>query len=364
MTKGKIIFFSCILAIIAILAYVKHTKNKEAAAKEMPKGGKDKGGSKTVFASGFVVEYTKLTNELSANGTVLAADEVSLQPEVSGRVVFLNIKEGAFVGKGTLLMKINDADLKAQVQKSKAQLKIAETNLKRLGELLKINGVSQTEYDVADNLVNNINADIEILKVQIAKTELRAPFSGKLGLRNISLGAYVSPQTVVATLQNLQQLKMDITMPEQYAMSIHQGDVMECNVAGILKPFLAKVYAFEPQIDEATRNLKVRAAILNPDAQLLPGTYVKVMLKLKDIAQAIMIPSNCIIPDDRATKVVIADSSKAKFVNVEAGLRTAGEVQILSGLKPGDTLLTTGLLQVKPGMPVKITKTTQKSTIQ
>lgn len=364
MTKGKLVFILILLAVVAILAYVKHTKNKEASAKEMPKQGKDKNSAKPVFATGFVVEYGKITNELSANGTVLAADEVSLQPEVSGRVTFLNIKEGSFVSKGTLLLKINDADLKAQVQKSRAQLKIAESNLKRLAELLKINGVSQAEYDAAENQVNNINADIELLKVQIAKTELRAPFSGKLGLRNISTGAYVSPQTAVATLQNLQQLKMDITLPERYAVNIHQGDVMECSVAGIQKPFMAKVYAFEPQIDETTRNLKVRAIIINPNAQLLPGAYVKVIIKLKDVPQAIMIPSNCIIPDDRATKVVITDSSKAKFINVEIGIRTASEVQVITGLNPGDTILTSGLLQVKPGMPVKITKTTQKSTVQ
>lgn len=364
MTKGKLFFLIFILGIIAILAYIKHTKNVEAKAKEMPKDAKGKGGAKTLTASGFVVEYSKLVNDLSANGTILASDEVSLQPEVSGRVVFLRINEGETVSKGTLLMKINDADLKAQVQKSKAQLKIAQTNLKRLAVLLKINGVAQAEYDAADNQVNNIIADIELLQVQIAKTELRAPFTGKLGLRNISLGAYVTPQTIVASLQNISQLKMDVTLPERYAITIHTGDVMECTVAGIEKPFLAKAYAIEPQIDEATRNLKIRAILLNPSKLLLPGAYVKVALKLKDTPNAIMIPSNTLIMDDKSTKIVIADSSKAKFIDVEIGVRTASDVQILSGLHPGDTVLTSGLLQVKPGMPVKISKTTSKSTVQ
>lgn len=289
---------------------------------------------------------------------------MQLQPEASGRVTYLNIKEGTVVAKGTLLLKINDADLQAQVVRSKAQLKIAQANLERIGQLLKINGVSQAEYDAAENTLNNINADIDLLKVQIAKTELRAPFSGKLGLRNISLGAYVSPSTIVVSLQNMSQLKIDVSVPEKYAGTIQIGDNMQCNVAGIEQPFAAKVIAIEPQIDEMTRNLKVRAMIQNPSSKLVPGAYVKVQLKLKETPNAIMIPSNTVIPDDRATRVVITDSSKAKFVDVEIGMRTASEVQVISGLKSGDTILTTGLLQVKPGMSVKITKTTSKSLLQ
>ena len=361
MSKGKIIFVVILLMIIAALAYVKHNKNKEVAAKAAPQG---KAGPQILMAAGFVAEFSKLSNDLSANGSILAQDEVQLQPEVSGRVTYLNIKEGAVISKGTLLMKINDADLRAQVAKSNAQLKIAQANLKRVDQLLKINGVSQAEYDVAENTVNNINADIDLLKVQIAKTELRAPFSGKLGLRNISLGAYVSPSTVVVSLQNMSQLKIDISVPEKYAGTIQVGDNMQCNVAGIDDPFLAKVIAIEPQIDEMTRNLKVRAMIQNSNSKLVPGAYVKVKLKLKETPNAIMIPSNTVIPDDKATRIVITDSSKAKFIDIEIGMRTASEVQVLSGLKSGDTVLTTGLLQVKPGMPVKITKTTKKSLVQ
>lgn len=360
MSKGKIIFAVLLLMIIAALAYVKHTKNKEVAAKATPQG---KGGPQTLMAAGFVAEFSKLSNDLSANGNILAQDEVQLQPEVSGRVTYLNIKEGAVVSKGTLLMKINDADLRAQVAKSNAQLKIALANLKRVDQLLKINGVSQAEYDAAENAVNNINADIELLKVQIAKTELRAPFSGKLGLRNISLGAYVSPNTLVVSLQNMSQLKIDVSVPEKYASTIQVGDNMQCNVAGINNPFAAKVIAIEPQIDEMTRNLKVRAMIQNPNSKLVPGAYVKVKLKLKETPNAIMIPSNTVIPDDKTTRIVITDSSKVKFIDVEIGMRTASEVQVLSGLKAGDTVLTTGLLQAKPGMPVKIIKSTKKSLV-
>ncbi len=266
--------------------------------------------------------------------------------------------------KGTLLVKLNDADLQAQLLKLQPQLKIAQSNFTRIGELLKIKGVSQAEYDAAENTVNNVQADMELLKAQIDKTALKAPFTGKLGLRNISMGAIVSPTTIVSTLQNVGQLKMDVSVPEKYAAIIAVGDNMQCTVAGIDRAFSAKVIAVEPNIDELTRNLKVRALIQNPDSKLVPGAYVKVQLKLKETPNAIMIPSSAVIPDDKATKVVIADSSKTKFVTVEIGVRTESEVQVLNGIKPGDTVLTTGLLQAKPGMPLKITKTSTRSSIK
>lgn len=362
MSKGKIIFWGLFCLLIATLAYVKYTKTKEKAAKTAPMMGK--GGPPMLFANGYVTEYTKLSNDLSANGTILAQDEVQLQPEASGRITYLNIKEGSIVPKGTLLVKINDADLQAQLFKLKTQLNIAQNNFTRVGELLKIKGISQAEYDAAENTVNNIQADMDLLKAQIDKTELRAPFSGKLGLRNVSLGAYISPNIVVSTLQNVGQLKMDVTVPEKYAPIIHINDVMKCKVAGIENEFTASVVAIEPNIDQMTRNLKIRALIQHPSASLIPGAYVKVSLKLKDIPNAIMIPSGAVIPNDRTTTVVIADSSKAKFVPIEIGIRTETEVQVLSGIKTGDTVLTSGLLQVKPGMTVKFSKTVTRSTIQ
>jgi len=364
MKKGKLIFWLIIVAVIVALFFVKRAKNKEVAAKTAPMMGMG-GGMQALTVSGFLVENSKLADNISANGNILAQDEVQLQPEVSGRVTYLNINEGTLVSKGTLLLKINDADLQAQIAKLKTQLKIAQSNFDRLAELLKIKGVSQAEYDAAENTLNNIKADMMILQAQIDKTEIRAPFSGKLGLRNISLGAMVSPTTVVTSLQNVSQLKMDIAVPEKYASAIHVGDMMSCNVAGIQETVIAKVIAIEPIVDEMTRNLKVRAVIQNPSSKIVPGSYVKVEIKLKEIPNSIIIPSSTIIPDDRFTKVVVVgDSSKVKFVNVEVGIRTENSVQVLSGLNIGDTVLTTGLLQVKPGMSVKIGKLSSNSTIQ
>ena len=353
MTKGKIIFTSIIILVVLILGIIKYKNVQLEKSKEIPP---EKPGSKIIKATAFIIEASELNNDISVSGSILAQDEVSLQPEVSGRIIQLNIQEGSIVSKGTLLMKINDADLKAQLEKVKAQLKVAQSNLKRVDELLRINGISQAEHDIAENQVTNLNADINVLQVQIAKTELRAPFNGKLGLRNVSIGAYVSPNTIVATLQNISQLKLDVSIPERYAYLVKIGDLMDCSIDGDVNTFQAKVIATEPQIDETTRNLKVRALVIKPNERLIPGTYVKVNFKLKETQNAILIPSNAIIPDDKANKVVVVENGKAKFIPIIQGVRTAESVEVLSGLKVGDTVLSSGLLQAKPNINVKVTK--------
>jgi membrane fusion protein (multidrug efflux system) len=361
MKKTYIILILLLFSIVSILSFVKISKNKEMKAKTAPMM---KGGPPTLVASAYVVEYSKLANEIKVNGNVLAQDEVVLQPEASGRVTYLNLKEGALVSKGTLLLKINDADLQAQVSKLKTQQKIAQSNFERLKTLLAIKGVSQAEYDAAENNLNNIIADLNLLQVQINKTELRAPFSGKLGLRNISLGAYVSPNTQIVTLQNTSQLKVDVFLPEKYSNHIQIGDFLQCQTASSNDVFKAKVIAFEPFISQNTRNLKVRAIILNNTSKIFPGAYIKAKISLKEIPNTIMIPSNAIIPDDKITKIIITDSGRVKFINIEVGFRTEHEVQVLSGLKIGDTVLTSGLLHAKPGMAVKIKESTSKSIVK
>lgn len=363
MSKGKWISLILLLLLTGWLGSVKYKNIQKEKAKTMIQG-KSKGMPSSIAVSGFVAEYTNLSNNLNTNGTIIASEEVQLQPEVSGRITYLNIHEGAMVGKGSLLAKINDAELQAQLKKLQAQFSIAESNEKRLAQLLKINGVSQQEYDLALNTLQNVSADMELIKAQIDKTEIRAPFSGKLGLRNISTGAYVNPSTVITSLQSVSQMKLDVTVPEKYAGIIEVGNTMQCSVDGSISPFSARVIAIEPQISESTRNLKVRAVVENAKSKLVAGAFVKVQIKLKQISNAIMVPGNAIIPDAQNKKVIIADSSKAKFVVVETGIRTENEVQILSGVKAGDTIVTSGILQIKPNMGVKFTKITSKSAIQ
>ncbi len=353
MSKGKIIALSIFIIIIAILSFVKYQKTQELATRQN-KG--NKGVAKPLGVQAFIAQYSDISETVSANGTVLSQDAVNIQSEVSGRVVMVNIPEGTVVNHGTLLVKINDADLQAQLLKLQSQIKIAQSTYDRMKELMEVNGVSQSDLEASENILNNLKADIQLVLVDIDKTEIRAPFTGKLGLRNISVGAYLTPAVVISTLHNISLLKVDLSIPEKYAAQIKTGDEVLCFTSLNELPYSAKVIALEPQIDESTRNIRVRAVFLNPDEKLIPGTYVKADLIMSKDAKTIMIPSYSIIPDDKSNKIVVCKNGKAKFVSVEIGIRTADQIEILSGIMEGDTILASGLLQAKPDMPLTIKK--------
>jgi len=296
----------------------------------------------------------QISNTVEANGTVIANELLEIHPEVSGRLIFLNIPEGTTIAANTVIAKINDADLQAQLSKSKVQLDLAKKTEERLKKLLSISGINQADYDLALNNVNNIKADIDILKAQIDKTIIKAPFSGLLGLRNISPGAYVTPQTAMVTLQQIDKIKIDFTIPEQYTHLIKKGRTIDILTNFNKTKLNATIVATEPEMNNATRNLKVRATL--NDGKLQTGSFVKILLQAGDDNQSIMIPTNAIIPDADSKKLVLVKDGKGKFVNVETGLRTASGVEITKGINVGDTVIVTGVLFVKNNGIVKVKK--------
>lgn len=294
----------------------------------------------------------QLNNIIEANGTAVSNELLEIHPEASGRLTYLNVPDGASVAAGTVLAKINDADLQAQLKKSSTQLELAVKTEERLRKLLTINGINQADYDVALNNVNNIKADIELLNAQIAKTVVKAPFGGVLGLRQTSPGAYVTPQTILATLIENNRIKIDFTVPEQYAHLIKKGGVVNVVSANSTTQQKATVIATEPEINTATRNLKARA-ILEGKA-IGAGSFVKVLLNAGNSSNNIVIPTNAIIPDAASKKVIVVKEGKGKFVSVETGLRTASGVEITKGLNIGDSVVVTGVLFVRPNAAVKV----------
>lgn len=293
---------------------------------------------------------------LESSGSLLAWNEVLLMPEIGGKITLLNIKEGSQVAQGQLLVKLFDDDLKAQAKKQELQISIAQRNLDRLKDLLKINGVSQQEYDNADNAVNNIESDLNIIKANLKKTEIFAPFSGTIGLTNASLGSYVSPGNTIASLQQMDALKVEFSIPEKYSTLLQIGDPVRFTIESQTDTFTAKVYAFEPKIDLNTRTLKVRARFDNPGKRLLPGSFSNIKVRLREIRNAILIPTECVIPETRGKKVIVNRGGIAEFVSVETGIRNENQIQILSGISAGDTVITTGLMFVKPKAEIKLTK--------
>ncbi len=316
-------------------------------------GGKPGGAPSAMPVAGIIAKPRSISETLQASGTLLANEEVDLKPETSGRVVLLNIREGERVVKGTLLLKINDAELQAQLRKLKLQLDVAQRSEERLKKLLAINGVGQQDYDVALNQLNNIISDIQLTEAQIEKTEIRAPFNGRVGLRTISPGAFATQGVSVASFVDADKLKVDFFVPEKYAAFIRQGELVELEVDGVKEKVLAKVAAVEPRAELASRSIKARAFVENGRQQLLPGLFAKVNLNI-GTDNAIMLPSNIIIPEARGKKVMRFAGGKVQPVMIETGLRTKDEVQVLGGLNPGDTIIASSIMFLKPEMDVTL----------
>ena len=289
-------------------------------------------------------------SSVEVNGEALSDEMIDLHPEISGRLTYLNIPDGAAVTKGTVLAKINDADLQAQLEQQKVQLALAEKTEQRLKELLAVNGINQSDYDAAVSQVSVITANLNVLKAQIDKTVVRAAFSGKLGLRMVSPGAYVTPQTLLGTLQETEIIKIDFTLPEFYASLVRVGNSVLIQTNESEKKQSAVISAIEPQVNVATRNIKVRARLKSE--KISPGTFVKVLLSKDE--EGIVVPSNALIPDASSNQVVIIKKNKAVFVNVETGIRNADMVQLSKGVNAGDTIVVSGVLFVRPNALVKI----------
>ena len=310
----------------------------------------------TSKADGYVVTPKLLTQGIEVPGSVLPFEVTDIHPEVSGRVTGIYFKEGSNIGQGGLIVKLYDGDLQAQLQKLEVQLKVAEQTAERYAALLKINGVSQQEYDLNVLAVNNIKADINIVRTNISKTTVKAPYSGKMGLRNISIGAYVSPATTISTLRKLSQLKLEFTVPEKYSSRMQPGNKISFSLENNPVNYAATIIATENNIAEDSRSLKIKAVVEKPDVQLITGSFAKVQIPLGENDAALMIPSQAIIPQARNKKVIVVRNGLASMEIVTIGNRDSAMVEITSGLKSGDTVLITGLLTTKPGSKVQLNK--------
>jgi membrane fusion protein (multidrug efflux system) len=354
----SIIYIAVIIGVLLLVKYFffPSGQNEAAGPPGMSMGKDGKPIMPPSLVGVFVVEPTSMNNNLFATGTIVANEMVDLKPEIAGKVSILNINEGQAVRKGQLLVKLNDADLQAQFLKVQAQIKLADEKLNRYQQLLKIQGVSQEEYDAALNQLGALKADAEVLKVQIGRCSITAPFDGVLGLRNISIGSYITPQQIVTTIQQLNPVKIDFSIPERYAAKIHTGSTINFTVEGNANKYQGTVYAVEPGIDVASRALKMRARANNSSNTLKPGAFAKIELILGNDENAIMIPTMSVVPVLKGQQVFVCKNGKSEAVPVETGLRTEKMVQIISGLSKGDSVVTTGIMGLRPGASLKIIK--------
>jgi membrane fusion protein (multidrug efflux system) len=305
---------------------------------------------------GQIVKTSKLEQEIEVSGSILPFDETLILSEVSGKVINLNLQEGKFVKKGTLLLKLFDNDLQAQLKMLEVQLQIAENNEQRMKTLFNVKGTSQQEYDASLLQVSNLKAQIDILKVSIGKTEIKAPYDGILGLKKISIGQYVTPSTQIVTIRDVKNLKIDFSIPEKYSSSMKQGSKIQFSVEGIDKIYNATVFANESSIEAESRNLNVRALISGEISGLIPGSFAKVKAILSNKADAIMIPTSAIIPQVNTKKVFVSKNGIAQSIVIKTGVRQADAIEVISGLKKGDTIVVTGILFIKPNSPIIFSK--------
>lgn len=350
--KLRIIVLSLIVLILIAIIFLPKIFSSNTSGPENTSIGR----AETVTVKAHIVNYETLNNRVFATGTILANEEVELRSEVSGKITQILFKEGSFVNKGDLLVKINDSDLQAQLRRAETKVKLSRDKEFRQRQLREGNLISQEEYD---NTVSELNvniADYELIKAQIDKTEIRAPFSGIIGLRSVSEGSFVTTSNVIARLQNLSTLKIDFSIPERYSSVVNVGDELEFKISGSSNLYKAKVYAIEPKIDPTTRTLQIRAICSAYNRELVAGAFANVELKLKEINNAILIPTVSIVPEMKGQRVYIVKNGVVVPQPVEIGIRSETRVQVLSGLSVGDTVITSGILLLRPGLKVKISE--------
>ncbi len=350
--KKRYIIYALLALGLAYLIYNRITENKKLEGSGAKGGGK--GSGRALNVDGVVADYTDFANGLDITGAIEPNEAVTLKSEVSGLVTGIYFKEGANVSKGALLVKINDRDIQAQLKEVLTKENLSTTNENRAKQLLQKGAISQEEYDTSLAELQTLKSQVALIRAQLAKTSIIAPFSGKIGLRSISVGEYLTPASTIANLLSINPVKVSFSIPEKYASSVKANSEISFKVEGSVKNYTAKVFAIEPGIDQQTRTLQLKAAAANPNGELLPGSFTKVKLPLATIKDAILIPTEAVIPVLNGKVVYLCKNGKAVQVPVETGVRTADKILVISGLNKGDTVLTTGAMALKPDAEVKV----------
>lgn len=351
--KTKYIVYTLLILLFgAFVVYRIKANGKQA---EGGRAGKGPGGpAGPIPVNGIVVQPKSFSNSLSVTGSIEANEQIEIRSEVSGIVKGIYFKEGGYVKKGQTLLKINDIELQAQLSQALTREKLSSETEYRAGMLLKKEAISREEYDVALADLKALQAATQLIRAQISRTVVVAPFSGKIGLRTVSAGGYLTPSSIVANLISTDPVKIIFSVPEKYAQQMQSGSQIKFSIAGSNNQNTATVYAIEPGINASSRTLQIAARASNPKGEFLPGSFTKVDLPLTTISDALLIPSEAIIPVERGKKVFVSRNGMATEVIIETSSRTEKEVLVTSGLQPGDTVLTTGIMALKPESPVKV----------
>lgn len=361
--SARLLAFLGIALVIAVIVLYRLGYIGNAEQQKLAEGPKDSapvaaaktGGGSALPVRGMLIQPTSVIDFISVNGSTQPDEEVTVSSEVPGKVLKILFREGTRVRKGTSLVQLDDTELQAQRQRLVVQQNLNQKISERLQALYEKEGVSLQEYEVAKAEVEKVKAEIALVDAQLDKRVIRAPFSGVLGLRMVSEGSYLSPGTPIVNLVSINPIEIAFSVPEKYSRAVGPGTEVTFRLDGRNDDFTAKVIATEPVIDAQTRTFLLKASAPNPQGQILPGAFANVTVNLKEYAASIMIPTEAVIPELGGKKVFVARNGTAQSVEVETGIRQEATIQVLSGLTEGDTLITSGILQLRAGAPVDIT---------
>lgn len=353
--KTRYIIYTLLALLVAFLIYNKFF-SKRARQTSAATAGKGKRKNGPVSVNIMVVKDTAVSNQIDITGTIDANEKVNLISQTAGNITGIYFTEGTRVSKGQLLVKVYNQDLQASLQQIDAQMILARDINNRNKILLQKEAVSKEEYETSLSSLNALKAQADVIRAQISRTEIRAPFAGVIGLRNVSPGGYLSPATSIATLVNIDPAKLTFAVPERYLPIINKGSKVSFTIESSRETFNATVYAIEPELDANSRTITVRAKAPNPKNLLTAGSFAKINLTLDQIPKTIMVPTECVIPDLKSSKIYIYKNGIAVARDVKTDLRTDTKIQIISGLKAGDSIVVSGLIQIRPKSPLKILK--------
>lgn len=356
--RTRYIIYIALALLVAFLVYNKFfsQKAKETAALNAGggKGDKKKGGAVSVNV--MIVKDTAVSNIIDVTGSIDANEKVNLVSQTAGNITGIYFTEGSRVQKGQLLVKVYNQDLEASLQQNQYQVTLAKQMEYRNKVLLQKEAISQEEYDTSLTSLNSLKAAADVIKAQMSRTEIRAPFSGTIGLRNVSPGGYLSPQSPIAQLVNIDPAKITFSVPERYLSIIGKGSKISFNTETSRENFSGTVYAIEPAIDVTSRTATIRAQAPNPKGLLTAGSFAKINLTLDQIPKTILLPTQAVIPDLKSSIVYLYHNGIAITRAVKTDMRTDTKIQIIDGLKPGDSVVVTGLIQMRAKVPLKVVK--------
>lgn len=345
--KLKVIFLPVICSMLLIAC----DANKEKTQKQT--AAPDAAVSK-LEVDAIVVTEENLNQEEVIVGTMAPYREVAIVSEIAQKIIQVAFQDGGYVSKGQLLYKLNDADLKARLKGLDAELKLARLNEQRISNLLKTETVNQQQYDETAVKLQSLEAQRELLLVELNKTEIRAPFSGKIGISNLDPGAFVSPGTELVSLQDQGTVKINFSVPEKYLPLVKTGGKINFTTTLSDQPQAATIQATESGLNAQNRALKVQANAGNPDGKFRAGLSVKIYFSTsaKD-AKAINLPTEALIPSGEGYSVFVVENGLAKSKPINIGNRTETSAIISSGLNNGDSVIVSNLLRLGDGMPVQ-----------